>query len=132
MNKLLIAAFAASVAMTAQADALDLQSRASLRRHIMEQKNAEKSGPMRLINKKAGNAEATAAKETLAFVTLAADASTADLEAAGVEILVDREGVLLIKLPYDRVEELSALPCVKRLQLQKNLRSHTDLARATA
>lgn len=132
MKKLLIAAFAASVAMAAQADALDLQSRASLRRHIMEQKNAEKSGPMRLINQKAGNAEATAAKETLAFVTLAADASTADLEAAGVEILVDREGVLLIKLPYDRVEELSALPCVKRLQLQKNLRSHTDLARADA
>lgn len=131
MKKLLTVAIAVSAVLTAQADALDLQSRATLRRHTLEQKNAEKSAPMRLIQQKTGNA-GTAATETLAFVTLADGAVPADLEAAGAEILVNREGVLLIKLPYDRAEELAALPCVKRLQLQKSLRSHTDLARADA
>lgn len=84
---------------------------------------------MRQVAQKAGDADVTAAKETLAFVTLADNATAAELESAGVEILVNRGGVLLIKLEYDRIDEISALPCIKRLQLQKGLRSHTDLAR---
>lgn len=130
MKKLLTVALAVSVSVMSQGDALDLQGRATLRRHALEQKDAGRAGARRLLMKNGGTADTSSARVTLAFVTLADGASPSELEAAGAEILVDREDVLLIKLPYDSVEAISAMPCVRRLQLQKNLHRHTDLARA--
>ena len=132
MNKFFAIIISTSVTLAAQADVLDLQSRATLRRHKLEQKNADKSAPRRLISQTAGCTNTAFAEETLAFVNLADDASPADLEEAGIEIMINRGGVLLIKLPYDRAEEIAALPCVKSMRLQKDLRNHTDLARADA
>lgn len=129
MNRLTIAAIALSTVLTAQADALDLQSRAAMRRQKIEQKNAQNRSFKRMKTFSATEAQPS---ETLAFVTLAPGASATDLTACGAEILIDREGVLLVKIPYDSVDALSSSEAVKRVQLQKPLRTHTDLARESA
>lgn len=64
-----------------------------------------------------------------AFVTLADGATTTDLREAGVDIVLDSKGIIIINLPYDKVEEVSSLPCVTSLSLQKSLSTHLDLGR---
>lgn len=132
MKRLLVITLAASATFMAQADALSLQSRAQLRRFAMEQRGLVTSEGRPALKSAAKTVNVAAEKETLAFLTLADGATVAELEQAGVEVLVNRNGLLIVKLAYSNVEAVAALPCVKSLELSKPMKPHLDLSRKDA
>lgn len=126
MKRFFILPIVLSAMLAADGQALDLQSRAALRRHKMEQSGMVRQKYRLAVKESAGTSSSDGVN---AFVTLADGATTADLREAGVEIVLDSKGIIIINLPYDRVEEVSSLPCVKSLSLQKSLSSNIDLGR---
>lgn len=125
MKKILLVPLALSAILTAEGEALDLQSRAQLRRQKMEQREVIKSA-RRTMEK---NSTETGTTRVSAFVTLAEGASAADLEAAGVDVVMNRNGVIIVNMAYEQVEAVAALECVKSLRLEKSLKRHIDLGR---
>lgn len=120
---ILLLPFVLAVAETA-AQRLDLQSMSTLRRQAIERKAAT---PSRF---KASPAAGRDARVQSAFITIADGYTRADLEAEGIEVSVCRGSIAIATVPVDRAEEISALPCVKAMSLQKAIRPAMDAARA--
>lgn len=126
MKRIFISALVLTAVIAADGQALDLQSRATLRRHRLEQRGTMQS-QRKLIAKE--SREASSAAGVNAFVTLADGASVDDLRNAGINVVLDNHGILIVNIPYDSVETVAELPCIKSLNLPKTLNSHLDLGR---
>lgn len=122
----LLAATSLFASLTLQAaDALSLQSRAQLRRHALEQRmSAASRSRLKAMN------PSEASEKTLAFVTLHPGHSAAELESEGVTVLTTRAGISIVELAYSDAESISALPFVRTVELQRQLSTQMDLARA--
>lgn len=73
------------------------------------------------------------------FIRLADGASTADIEAAGVEVTNEIGGILIVKIPADSIEQIAELESVDYIEISQPLRllnnvtrevTHTDFLHA--
>lgn len=114
------------------AQTLDLRSMATIRRARLEKQNPQTMrrayAPAR--GHKAAQAGRPVGDFQPAFITVAPGFGADDLEAAGIEVLSVRGPIAIAEVPVDKAEELSALPCIKAMSLQNNVRPTMDLARA--
>lgn len=114
MKKILFVVAAAAICSYGYSQSLDLQSLAKLRRYKVESAGSRSS-------------------ETImqgAMITLNDGFTAADLESAGVEVKSCRGKIAVCIVELGRAEEISSLPCVKAMSLQRQLSTNMDLARA--
>ena len=112
MKKLYVSILVATAALAgfqALADALDLQSRAQLRRHQLEQRVAQLPGRLAALRNTAG-VENASRQTTLAFATLADGATIADLEAEGINVLIVKGDIAIVEVAYADVERVAKSP----------------------
>lgn len=124
---LLALALCAALSVPAQSS-LDLQSRAQLRQHRLERKQAPARYAARVnkLKKQIG----VPATHVLGMIKLAPGATVDELEAGGVNVLRSRYGFAFVSVPVDDVERVAALKCVRRLQLARAVSPKMDKARA--
>lgn len=115
----------------AAADALDLQSRAQLRRHRLEQRLAQSPQRSSVLKKVAGTVN-TQRQVTLAFATLADGATAADLESAGLKVLTVKGDIAIVEVAYADVERVAQSQALRTLQLARDVRPAMDLARQSS
>lgn len=118
MKRLFWGLLAVAVFSPAGSQSLDLQSLAKLRRHKLEQKAPQSRGDVAPSGVQG------------AMITLHDGYTSADLENAGVEVKSCRGNIAVCFVETSRAEEISSLPCVKAMSLQRQLRTNMDLARA--
>ena len=127
MKKFTLLAVAFASMFTVSAQSLTLQSMAKLRQHTLE------SNQPHAVAKVRGRAKAvqaeTQATTTLAFVKLNHGYTVSDLAAAGVTVRSSRGTIAIVEVAYSDVEAVSALPCVRTMALQQEVKAHTDRAR---
>lgn len=128
---LVIAALIAATSASSAADHLSLGSQAQLRRHRIEQRRSQAS-PLRTPKALKEASTLTATPAALAFVTFAEGFTPADLEAEGVRVLTSRGGVSIAEVAWDDIERIAALPMVRSLELQRDLKTDMNLARESA
>lgn len=124
----MIIAAAMAVGLSASAEALDLQSRAQLRRHALEQRQSTTSRGLKM-KQLAGNRVTANRSVTLAFATLAEGASAADLEAEGMKVLAVKGDIAIVELAYSDVERIAESKSLRTLRLQREVKPDMDLAR---
>lgn len=127
-KKLLITLISLSVALGATAKGLDLQSRIMLKRHALEKAQINSNFPVKAA-KGLKIATADDGRTVLAMVALQDGFTSSDLEAAGMSVKSLRGGVAVVGLPVDSVESWANLPCIKKMSLQRELNTNTNLAR---
>lgn len=130
MKKLFLLAMAVWGVFSASAGSLDLQSRAALRRHAIQQRVSANPNGARLIS--VAKDAATDRRVTLAFARLADGATTSDLEAEGVRVLACRGDIAIVEVPYSDVERVAASESIRSLQLQRRVSAKMDLARESS
>lgn len=106
-----------SLTVSAQSS-LDLMSQARLRQMRMMQREAETPNSVKLkslevMKQKLG----VPANHAMAIVRLSDGAGTEELEAAGAHVIRSRYGFAFINMPLDKVERISSLKSVRRMQL---------------
>ena len=126
MRKFFINALIFSSAASALAvghNALDLQSRVSLRREALKPAARKKISK---INKD------QAAKQDLSygFVWVSSEQEVLEFKKAGGQILSRRGNILLAEMPTDSVESIAAIPGMKRVQLARPMDMKMDRARS--
>jgi hypothetical protein len=134
MKKLYVSILVATAALAgfqALADALDLQSRAQLRRHQLEQRVAQLPGRLAALRNTAG-VENASRQTTLAFATLADGATIADLEAEGINVLIVKGDIAIVEVAYADVERVAKSPALRTLQLSRQVKPAMDLARQSS
>lgn len=72
------------------------------------------------------------APEVCAIVSLHSPDDLAEFETLGLEIEDDKDGILLVHIPMDRVEEVAAMKCVKSISFGQLARPMMDKARVTS
>lgn len=72
------------------------------------------------------------APEVCAIVSLNSPDDLAEFETLGLEIEDDKDGILLVHIPMDRVEEVAAMKCVKSISFGQLARPMMDKARVTS
>ena len=131
MKKFLLTGMALFAAMGVSAQSLDLQSGVMMKRNALQQAQTN-------MGKKSDAAEGfrlTRSSETgtvMAMVKLNEGYTTADLEEAGMNVHSLRGGIAIVGLPLDSVNSWSKLPCIKKMSLQRELKTNMDLARQDA
>lgn len=126
MKRLLFALTVGALWSGVSAQSLDLQSLAKLRR--FEQEKACPSS--RRAYAPGRSATDSIAAIQGAFIILKPGYSRADLEAAGVTVKSQRGRVAVCLVELERAREIASLPCVKAMNLQREMRTSMDMARA--
>lgn len=133
------------IAMPSFAQKIDLRSMAEIRQHkIMKalpdnqrqrmaacRDNAttpsQQSAPWKAAR---ATAAGTLPETSLAFVRIADGFNADDLSANGFDVRSVFGDIALVSIAVSDVEQMSALECVKHLQLQRQLNTNMDVARA--
>ncbi|MDE6648385.1 MAG: S8 family serine peptidase [Muribaculaceae bacterium] len=126
MNKLHFILAAACLWLSAEANRLDLRSLAEIRQDALRHNIMSLPGKSRVPSRQ----PLTRAKSSsVAFITLADGFTVSDLEKNGVEVLGIRGSIAIVNTPLNKAEEISGLPAVKAMSLQRNVFPAMDLAR---
>jgi len=126
MKKLLFALAFTSLSGGVSAQTLDLHSMAKLYR--FEQERRQPAGSRAYVPAEARQVSEPDVQG--AFITLNVGFTRADLEAAGVEVKSQRGQIAICIVELSKAKEISQLPCVKAMSLQRQLRTSMDVARA--
>lgn len=128
-SKLLILTLATAGSVFAQG-ALDLQSRAELRRNQLGFTTGVNAidGQLKVRRAAAKNVESTG----YGFISLNEGASTDAIEALGVEILSQRGNILVVAFPYAAIDEIAQAEGVRSFQLSREVNTKLDRARAVS
>lgn len=143
MRRLLLCTLAAMAAiMQSEAKGLDIQSKVMLQRNAVERALGR-----RALNDTAATPAGTAykVKNAVAAPTLSAEGeyimgfvkiddgySSADIEAAGFNVLAVRGDVAIVSMPTDSAAVYARRPGIKKLSLERNVKGAMDLSRASS
>lgn len=105
---------------------LDLQSLAKLRR--AEFSAPSHNGRKAFVPTKSGRDTEAAVQG--AFIVLNDGFNADDLKDAGIKVLSQRGQVAICLVELSKAKEIASLPCVKGMNLQRNLKTNMDMARA--
>lgn len=119
---LLLAAISLSVSAQSK---LDLGSRASLRKHQYNIETIQQTGGAKTLARKA-----TATPMAVTGMILLQDGATPEeLEAEGITVIKTRGNIAMVSMPFNDVERLSTLKCIKKMQLARPVAPKMDLVR---
>ncbi len=126
MKKFYLSLLAVGIALSSVAQSkLDLQSRAILRSHKIQQL-VPVSNEVRL---KAMQNAGIPSNHITGLIKMAADATAEQLEAEGVNVVRVRGDIALVSMPVSEVARVSTLKAVKKLQLSRKATPKMDLVR---
>ena len=115
------------IALPSFSQKLDLRSMSEVRQHHV-QKALPENQRQRMAAR--GAAAAPQSESSLAFVRIADGFTADDLTANGFDVRSIFGDIALVNIAISDVERMAALECVKHLQLQRQLHTNMDLARA--
>lgn len=119
-----------AIAMASLAQGLDLQSRVMLQRRAVQKARSGETIMSKGVNPLLKGENST--DFVMGFVKIDTGYDRSDIEKAGFKVLTVRGDVAIVSLPADSATAFAKNPAVRKLSLERPVRTNMDLARTDA